>query len=120
MSNFNLSEVKFILTVQDMDRAIKFYRDVLGLEVKSSSPHWSELVFNTAIIALHGGGSGAFCPTGLSFTVDDIEAAVRKISDHGGCSVRSGPEDRGEEGIILAEVTDSEGNGFMLSQNKVG
>ena len=115
MSAFDVIETKFILGVQNMDRAINFYQNVMGLEVKSSSPHWSELRFNTSIVALHGGGSGKFCLTGLSFTVNDIKMAVQKISHNGGV-VRSGPEDRGEEGIILADVTDSEGNGFMVSQ----
>ena len=42
---------------------------------------------------------------------------VSVVVEHGG-SVRSLPEDRGEEGIILAELTDTEGNGFMMSQDK--
>lgn len=116
-STFNVKEIKFVLFVQDMDRAVKFYRDVVGLELKSSSPHWSELTFQNAIVAFHSGGSGKFCPTGLSFTVNDIKTAVHKVSNGGGI-VRSEPEDRCEEGIILAELTDTEGNGFMISQNK--
>ena len=117
MSNIQLTEVKFILYVQDMDRAIQFYRDVIGLEVKSSSPHWSELKFKTSIVALHSGGTGKFYRTGLSFTVSDIKGMVRNVSDNGG-TVHKEPEDRGDEGIFLADVTDTEGNGFMLSQNK--
>ena len=30
--------------VADMDKAVKFYRDVLGLKVKFESPGWSEFV----------------------------------------------------------------------------
>jgi predicted enzyme related to lactoylglutathione lyase len=30
--------------VADMDKAVKFYRDVLGLQVKFESPGWSEFV----------------------------------------------------------------------------
>lgn len=116
-STFNVKETKFILNVKNMDRALKFYQDAMGLEVKMSSPHWSEMRLGTAIVALHGGGSGDFCPTGLSFTVDNIEQALQHISNNGG-AVRSGPEDRSAEGIILADVTDPEGNGFMVSQNK--
>ena len=116
-STFNVVETKFILAVQDMDRAIKFYQDIMGLTVKKSSPHWSELTLGTAIVALHSGGSGDFSSTGLSFTVDDIKQALHHISNKGG-TIRSGPEDRGAEGIILADVTDPEGNGFMVSQNK--
>ena len=75
------------------------------------------MTYGTATIALHGGGTGEFNPTGLSFTVDDIDSACKAVVAGGG-SIRSGPEDRGEEGIYLAEVTDPEGNGFMMSQDK--
>ena len=114
---FGLVGTKFMLSAQDMDRAVAFYRDVIGLDLTLSSPWWSELNFGTAIIALHGGGSGEFRRTGLSFTVEDIDAACEAVTQGGG-RVRSGPEDRGDEGIYLAELTDPEGNGFMMSQNK--
>lgn len=117
MSEFNLLGTKFLLSAKDMDRAIAFYRDVIRLNVTTSSAWWSELTYGTATIALHGGGTGEFRSTGLSFTVDDIDAACEAVI-YGGGTIRSGPEDRGEEGIYLAELTDPEGNGFMLSQNK--
>ncbi len=81
-----------------MDRAITFYRDVIGLRVLTESPHWSELAFGSATVALHGGGDGSFRETGLSFTVSDIVAACEAVVEGGG-SVRSRPEDRGNEGI---------------------
>ena len=114
---FRLCGTKFLISAEDMDRAVKFYRDTIGLEIKSTSPWWSELTFGTATVALHGGGTGEFRPTGLSFTVDDIEQACTAVVTGGG-NLRSGPEDRGEEGIYLAELTDPEGNGFMMSQEK--
>ena len=114
---FDLVGTKFMLSAQDMDRAVAFYRDVIGLEVKECSPWWSELTFGTAIIALHGGGDGEFRRTGLSFTVDDVDRACEAVALGGG-RVRSGPDDRGDEGIYLAELADPEGNGFMMSQNK--
>ena len=117
MSRFNLLGTKFLLSAQDMDRAVAFYRDVIGLEQRACSPWWSELACGTAIIALHGGGTGEFRRTGVSFTVDDIEAACEAVV-RGGGGIRSGPEDRDEEGIYLAELVDAEGNGLMMSQDK--
>ena len=117
MFQFNLLGTKFLLSAEDMDRAIAFYRNVIGLKPVTISEWWSELTYGTATIALHGGGTGEFRSTGLSFTVDDIEVACEAVV-HGGGSIRLGPEDRGEEGIYLAELTDPEGNGFMMSQNK--
>ena len=64
-----IESVTYMLLAQDMGRAIAFYRDVLGLEVKFESREWTELVFGDAIIALHGGGTGAHHKTGLSIQV---------------------------------------------------
>lgn len=108
---------KFLINVTNMDRAVRFYRDVIGLEVEVCSPYWSELTFGTATIALHGGGDGSFATTGLSFTVRDIHVACEAIVAGGG-SIRAEPEDRGEEGICLAMLTDTENNGIMVSQVK--
>lgn len=116
-SNWRLLGTKFLISAQDMDRAVAFYRDVLGLEVKVNSPGWSELSFGTAVVALHGGGTGRFVPTGLSFTVENIQNACASVV-RGGGNVRSEPEDRGDEGIVLASLIDTEGNGFMMSQDK--
>lgn len=108
---------KFLVSATNMDRAVKFYRDVIGLEVKVLSPYWSELTLGSATVALHGGGDESFAETGLSFTVRDIFEACPAIIKGGG-SVRSEPEDRGDEGIYLAFVTDTENNGIMISQVK--
>ncbi len=110
-----MESVKYVLMVKDMDRGTIFYKDVMGLEVKSKSEMWTEMGFGDAIIALHGGGSGEFSSTGLSFQVDDIEAACRDVQEGGG-RLLSGPSDRPGEPIKLANLVDTEGNGFMLSQ----
>ena len=39
--------------VADMDRAVTFYRDVLGLPLKFHSSGWSEFVTGETILALH-------------------------------------------------------------------
>ena len=70
-----------MIIVQEMDRAIAFYRDVIGLEVKLHTDHWSELVFGDATVALHGGGDTDFRATGLSFTVFDIDKACHAVID---------------------------------------
>jgi len=116
-TKFNLLGTKFIISVHDMELAITFYTSVFSLDVSFHSSHWSEVKYQSSIIALHGGGSGEFRNTGLSFTVDNIQGACDAVMCAGGL-VRSGPEDRGDEGIILAHLTDTEGNGFMISQDK--
>ena len=39
--------------VSDMDKAIAFYRDTLGLEPKFQSPFWSEFNTGETTLALH-------------------------------------------------------------------
>ena len=39
--------------VADMDKAVKFYRDVVGLTLKFESPGWSEFVTGETTLALH-------------------------------------------------------------------
>jgi catechol 2,3-dioxygenase-like lactoylglutathione lyase family enzyme len=60
--------------VADMDRAVKFYRDVLGLQLTFESPGWSEFVTGETRLALHP--ASAKNPAGaveLGFTVPDIQ-----------------------------------------------
>jgi|TARA_B100000809_G_scaffold245549_1_gene272633 catechol 2,3-dioxygenase-like lactoylglutathione lyase family enzyme len=46
-----IESLKYMLMVQDMDRAVAFYRDVVGLKVNSQSPMWSELAHGDAVVA---------------------------------------------------------------------
>jgi predicted enzyme related to lactoylglutathione lyase len=110
-----IESIKYMLMAQDMNRAIRFYRDVVGLEVKFESPQWTELAHGNAIVALHGGGNGAYQKTGLSIQVRDIVAACREIESGGG-KIALAPVARPGEPIQLAEVLDTEGNAFSLTQ----
>ena len=104
-----------MLMAQDMDRAVGFWRDVMGLEVELHTPHWSELSWRDAIVALHGGGTGDGHASGLSLQVADLDEACQEVAAGGG-RVLSGPVDRPGEGIRLADLVDTEGNAFALSQ----
>lgn len=112
----DIQKVVFMLMVQDMDRAIAFYRDVIGLELRLHEGNWAELGYDEAVVALHGGGTGEHRSTGLGFTVADVAAACDEVS-RGGGKIVSAPEERAGEGIILAGLTDPEGNSFELAQN---
>ena len=112
---FNVTGVKYVLMVQSMDRAVEFYSKTFGLPIGYQSPDWSELLCRDAVVALHSGGTGQRVDTGLSFVVDDIEAAVAAVAAAGGTVVNP-PKAPGGEGILLADLVDPEGNGFMLSQ----
>ena len=112
----DVRRVVFMLTAQEMDRAIAFYRDVIGLDLRLHEGDWAELGHGDAIVALHGGGNGEYRRTGLGFTVADAAVACREVSVAGGRIIRP-PEERAGESIILAHLVDPEGNGFDITQS---
>ena len=71
------------------------------------------MLAGSTVIALHGGGAASSVAQ-LGLRVADVDAACADIVAAGG-AVRSGPEDRPDEGIRLADVFDTEGNAFMVS-----
>lgn len=79
--------------IQDMDRSIKFYTEVLGLPVKIRyGNHWAEVDAQTISIGLHPTEEGAPVQTGgggvVSFYVSDIEALRTELVKKG---VEPGP-----------------------------
>jgi predicted enzyme related to lactoylglutathione lyase len=94
--------------VADMDRAVKFYRDVLGLPLKFESPGWSEFATGETRLALHP--ASAKNPAGaveLGFTVADVEKFHTKMIAKG---VRfSMSPTKQDFGGVLAQFVDSEG-----------
>ena len=113
----DVQKVAFILMAQEMDRAISFYRDVIGLELLvRHGQNWAELGYDNAVVALHGGGDGEYHRTGLAFTVADVAEACEEVSLGGGMIIQP-HEARPGEGILLARLADPEGNGFDLSQS---
>ena len=108
--SFEITKVHFMVPVEDMDRAVRFYRDGLGLSPRFSSPEWTELAWRDATIALHRGGSGRERETWLGFQVDDLDSALSHIEAAGG--QRS--VERIEGGIRLVSVTDTEGNTLTI------
>ena len=106
----NITKAYFMLPVADMNRALVFYRDVLGLEARFSSPDWTELAWRDATIALLGGGTAEQRESWLGFYVDDLDSAVAAI-EAAGC--RTGPERR-EGPSRLVTFTDTEGNSLTI------
>ncbi|HEY0703549.1 MAG TPA: VOC family protein [Candidatus Acidoferrales bacterium] len=78
-------KLKYVIEyVADMDRAVKFYRDVVGLPVKFESPGWSEFTTGDTSLALHP--ASAKNPSGtydLGFTVSDLQRFYEKMQTQG-------------------------------------
>ncbi len=106
-----------MITVADMDRAVRFYRDVLGLAVKSQSPGWSEIDLDGTVLGLHpldsmmrkdpvvrGIGEGNFV---LGLRVRDLRGFRAHLECHG----VTVPRDFHEiPGGLLLDFTDPDGN----------
>src|SRR6202023_2857164 len=94
--------------VADMNKAVKFHRDALGLQIKFESPGWSEFVAGETTLALHPASEKN--PAGkveLGFTVADVEAFYRDMSTKG--VLFSMPPKKQDFGGGLAQCVDSEG-----------
>jgi predicted enzyme related to lactoylglutathione lyase len=108
-------ETYVMLLASDMDRAVAFWRDGLGLRERLVTPHWTELECGETVVALHGGATpGEGVPEVLGLRVDDVHEVVEAVIAAGG-QVVEGPSQPGGEGIWLATCTDTEGNRFFLS-----
>jgi catechol 2,3-dioxygenase-like lactoylglutathione lyase family enzyme len=102
--------------VADMDRAVKFYRDVLSLPLKFQSPAWSEFATGETTLALHPASEKN--PAGrveLGFSTPALEKFHQDMTAKG---VRfSMPPTKQDYGNMLAEFIDSEGGHCSVSGN---
>ena len=99
--------------VADMDRAVAFYRDTVGLDLKFSSPEWSEFSTGPTTLALHPASKeNPAGTTHLGLHADDIAGVHRTLSAAG---VRFTRPPTPEHGITLAEFVDSDGARVSLS-----
>jgi predicted enzyme related to lactoylglutathione lyase len=102
-------KLKYVIKfVADMDRAVKFYRDVLGLPLNFQSPDWSEFVTGETTLALHPATQKK--PAGsveLGFNVSDLERFYQEMTAKG--LQFSMPPTKQDFGGVLAQFVDSEG-----------
>jgi predicted enzyme related to lactoylglutathione lyase len=101
--------------VADMDRAVAFYGNVLGLPVEKTGPDWSEVDANGLMVGLNGReetGSGAGGAV-ITFQPEsgDLETEVRVLTGQG-VEFTGGISDHPWGRI--APFRDSEGNDLQL------
>ena len=93
--------------VGDMDKAVAFHRDTLGLALKFASPFWTEFDTGATTLALHA--ADAAHPAGsvqLGFGTDDL-AAFYAAREKNGVTFTQAPAPM--HGADLARFLDSEG-----------
>jgi uncharacterized glyoxalase superfamily protein PhnB len=94
--------------VGDMDRAVKFYRDTLGLPLKFESPGWSEFVTGETTLGLHPASEENLPGTvELGFTTPNLEKFYQEMRAKG--VEFSMTPTRQDYGSSLAQFIDSEG-----------
>ena len=99
--------------VADMERAVAFYRDSIGLELKFSSPEWSESATGETTLVLHAASEeNPAGTTHLGLHADNVSDVQRRLTAAG---VRFSRAPTPQHGISLAEFIDCEGARVSLS-----
>ena len=99
--------------VEDMDAAVHFHRDVLGLPLKFQSPDWSEFATGSTSLALHPASSTN--PPGkiqLGFGVPDLQAFYKDMLARG-FTFTQPPTSEGQS--KLARFIDADGIEYSVS-----
>jgi len=100
--------------VSDMDAAVQFHRDVLGLPLKFHSPGWSEFATGDVTLALH--------PASEKNPAGSVELgyAVKNLAGTYAARAESGLEFLSEpkplHGTLLTSIKGSEGEACSLNE----
>lgn len=113
----HVERVKYVIWAADLERAVHFYRTVLGATVERTSEVMSELTIAGATVGIHSGGEGKRTWTGMSFQVADVVAGAAEVVAAGGGLTRPPADEKGEP-PHLAMCHDPEGNEFMLTRKR--
>jgi lactoylglutathione lyase len=101
--------------VADMDRAVRFYRDVLGLPLKFESPGWSEFSTGETSLGLHpASGKNLAGSVELGFNVPSLERFHQEMTAKG--VQFSMPPTKQDFGGTLAQFLDSEGGRCSVAE----
>lgn len=109
-----------VVFVADMDRAITFYRDTLGIAIAGGEdPHpvWNELDTKPVTIALFAHPDSAGSNASIGIAVDNVQAAVAELQGDGHKIVMDTIE---TPVCFMATMHDPDGNTLILHQRKDG
>jgi predicted enzyme related to lactoylglutathione lyase len=103
-----------IKNVADMETAVAFYRDTIGLTLRFATPFWSEFDTGSVTLALHAASEAH--PAGsaqLGFSTGDLQTLYAE-REANGLTFTAPPVD--QHGSLLARILDCEGAEISLSQ----
>ena len=100
-----------------MDRAVAFYRDVLGLTPRHTTPYWSDFTLEGIVIGLHPPFKGATAEVAngwiLGLATDDVLALKAALVAAGG----GVGELHDVPGGVVLEFGDPDGNRIQAIQH---
>ena len=108
-----------ILNVEDLDTAVAFYRERIGLATSYVSPHWVEFDAGDVRLALHRRGTGlpqarhAARPVAFTLETLDLESWVEELRAR---DVRLATPPTERDLGPFAEVLDADGNVVVLRE----
>lgn len=111
-----------ILLISNMERSLDFYKNTLGLPLKSSSPTWVEFFSNGTVLALHPMKNKikqGKSKTGMliGFMVSDIDQTCQELKKKNVKFLKEPREEKfGKHAIIL----DPDGYMISIAQLKSG
>ena len=107
--------------VSDLERAVGFYRDVLGLkcEINSAEHQWAEFDCGNVTLSLKGSSvePGTMAGGRIAFATEDIGGAYEELRQRG-IRIESEPMDNGC--CVALELLDPDGNLIILHQRTDG
>ena len=107
--------------VSDMDRAVRFYTEALGLSVAlRHGDDWAQVEAPGLSIGLHPVGEGMAKPSvvgslSIGFTVEQLETAMGTLKQRG---VEFAPQIRDDGPVRLAFFADPDGTPLYLCEVK--
>lgn len=98
-----------ILAVNDLDKSLEFYHDIIGLPIKKQRRSWVDLGTSGALLSLHPASltaqhTGSSIDNGITigFIVGDVQSAVDELREKGVRIHRDIIEkDAGKNAVIL-------------------
>ena len=113
------------LTVHDMDRAIAFWRDTVGLKFLFQAPNVAFFDVAGVRLMLGSAESPDVKPAGtvLYFEVEDLDGAFESVRDRGAAVAKGGEPhfiaNLGAKELWMAFLQDPDGNLFALMSERV-
>ncbi len=117
-----------ILLVSNMEKSIRFYRNTLGIPIKTKSKDWTEFFNKDTVLALHPAKKKNRIKTGsgmlVGFEVSDFESTVKNLKEkkvrffkkpkHEPFGMHAIIQDPDGHLVSIAEIEEKSAEGFDL------